>query len=439
MGLKMLKKMMSIALLIILTTILLQQCDATEPSKVDAIIIQELDVAVSEAYIHLCFETEQERNLVLFRNGEKIINFSCSSKDTILTDAGLKQNTNYKYKVKEYRNNSFVFESNVINITTIQPTKQDFDWETYTINTHSQSTLSDIYIINRSDIWIVGEFYFDSDVAYGFIHWDGNEWAHFRIFAEVPPTNYQSNIRPTGVYAFDSKNVWFSAGSVFHWDGETLTPYWLSNFEGNTNPLFEKGQFVRKIWGDSNAKTIYVCGDQGALAVFRDNKWESIPTNLDFDLLDIWGYESAITKMPEVICATSELSISKNILIKILNINQVNFIPWDQQIFLFTLWTNKGFPIFAGGSQSYSNSNGKWQFINLDEEFIPYKIRGSSLNNIFICGSNAKIFHFNGRNWRNVSNNINAESYLTQITIKDNIVVIGGEYNGIISIHITQL
>lgn len=434
----MFKKMLGLSLIFLIVITLTQSCDTTEPKIVANISIQELDVAVRETYIHLSFKSEKDRKLSLFRNGNSIFDFNCSSKDTIITDSALTQNTYYKYRVSEYDNNDFVFESNELNITTLQPTKHDFNWQTYSFETQSQSTLSDIFVINTNDVWVVGEFYFDSDVAYGFIHWDGNEWTHFRLFSKVPPTNYQSNIHPTGVYAFDSKNIWFSAGSVFHWDGDTLTPFWLSKFDGNLKSIFEEGQFARKIWGDKKSKVLYVSGDKGALAVYKNDTWSRITTDTDSDILDLWGFENPITEDTEVICATTKFSISDNNMIKITKNNNIEIIPWDQPKFLFSLWTNKGFPIFAGGNRYYLNSTQKWEPIDLNEEFTPYEIRGYSLNNIFMSGSNSKVFHFNGINWRNVSNNINSKTNLTKISVRENIVVIGGENNGIISIHITQ-
>ncbi len=430
--------MISLTIIILIALTLLHSCDTTEPKTEKNITIQEYDVAVTEAYIHLFFESKQKRDLQLYRDGELIYNFFCCEKDTIIVDTSLTVSKSYKYSVKQRNNNTIVAESNRITVTTLVPTSHDFVWETYDLGVQSPSTLSDIYIINDNDIWVVGEFYFDSNVAYGFIHWDGNEWTHIRLFAEVPPANYQANIRPTGVYAFDSNNVWFSAGSVFHWDGKILTPFWLSHFEGNTNPLFEKGQFARKIWGDTNSNEIYVCGDQGALAVYRDNRWESIYTNIDYNILDLWGYKNPATQMLEIICSATDFSSLSNAMIKITKTRGVEIIPWDQHTFLLTLWTNKGFPIFAGGSEYYSNSWGKWEIININEEFIPSKIRGTSLNNIFICGSKNALVHFNGNNWKNINNSFSSGTSFMQIAMNKRVVALGSEKNGTMSIHIIK-
>lgn len=110
------------ALLTIIVLTLLYSCDTIEPQIEKNISILEYDVAVMEAYIHLSFESKQKRNLQLFRDNKLIDNFVCNKKDTIIVDTALTESKSYKYKVKEINSNTIVAESNVITVTTLQPT-----------------------------------------------------------------------------------------------------------------------------------------------------------------------------------------------------------------------------------------------------------------------------------------------------------------------------
>ncbi len=112
------KKILLLLTILTLTTAFLQNCDTTEPKIEENIILQKLDVAVTEAYLHISFE------------GERITDFICTQKDTVITDTALTQSTNYKYKINEYENNSVISESNNLSLSTLEPTSHDIIWET---------------------------------------------------------------------------------------------------------------------------------------------------------------------------------------------------------------------------------------------------------------------------------------------------------------------
>lgn len=111
--------------------LLTQSCDTTEPKVDKNITIYEIDVAVREAYIHLSFENKKDRKLVVFRDRENILSFSCSNKDTIITAKSLEQSADYKYELKEYKDNTVISESNGINLATFDSSMYDIIWETH--------------------------------------------------------------------------------------------------------------------------------------------------------------------------------------------------------------------------------------------------------------------------------------------------------------------
>ncbi|PID56834.1 MAG: hypothetical protein CR986_09915, partial [Ignavibacteriae bacterium] len=156
------KKILLLLTTLTLTTAFLQNCDTTEPKIEENILLQEIDVAVKEVYLHITFESAKRRTISLFRNNVKVEDIICTTKDTIVVDTALSKSTIYNYQVEEYNQSSTIGKSNTIELTTLAPTTHDFQWEEYTFGNY-QSFLYDVAIIEdstgRKEIWAVGEIY----------------------------------------------------------------------------------------------------------------------------------------------------------------------------------------------------------------------------------------------------------------------------------------
>ena len=132
-------------------------------------------------------------------------------------------------------------------------TSHNFVWRIDTLGDGNSSVLKDVAIIDQSNIWAVGQVYLTdsagqfSEPEYGFAIWDGAEWT-LRRYQVMNPTGSTSNLHPRGVIAFGSNDIWFASGGVFHWNGSTMTSYWINNFPGNPNPILSSGQSVEKLW-----------------------------------------------------------------------------------------------------------------------------------------------------------------------------------------------
>jgi len=61
--------------------------------------------------------------------------------------------------------------------------------------------------------------------------------------------------------------------------------------------------------------------------------------------------------------------------------------------------------------------------------YLPKKIRGEGLNNIFVSGPFGGVSHFNGVDWHKYQNTFNPETDLRGIYVKNNFVFIVG-YDG---------
>lgn len=396
-------------LLIILLSVVFQSCNTTEPPPlVGSIKITEIDVAVIEAYLNIQIENpSNNREVVIERNGEKVISFTASKTDTAITDTGLTENSLYKYKARLIEKGKLVSESSEIGITTMQPTSHEFTWQTFTFGEHSSSSLYDVAMIDENNIWAVGEIYTKDSYTYdslgnwidpyNAVHWDGNKWELKRIYYQYNGQNLWSPIR--AVFAFNKNDIWFGIGSIIHWNGSEFISM-------STSTAFQSA--INKIWGTSR-NNLYIVGNNGSIAHYNGSSWQRIESETDWDIYDVFGYTNSITSQEEIICASTNPNNYANCtILKITDKTKVERINLTTQRLTGSAWTNKGFPIYTTGDGIFTNKNGSWEEIKLPVNYVTSKIRGNGLNDIFLCGVLGLVAHYNGKDWKVYSNVYNA-------------------------------
>ena len=101
------------------------------------------------------------------------------------------------------------------------------------------------------------------------------------------------------------------------------------------------------------------------------------------------------------------------------------YIPWPYTR-LYGVWFNSPHYIYIVGDGAYVYGNNSLKTINLYTNFFLTRVKGSALNDIYICSSDARIYHFNGINWSGVYNGVYGK--YEGMDVKGNIVVLVG-YN----------
>jgi len=348
------------------------------------------------------------------------------SADTLLYINSLLTKTTYTFQASGHSSLSRI-TSNKLSVITMDTTSRDFNLQSFTLGEFG-SIVHDVVALGNTSYIAVGEFYLiDETQPYGLAIYRHGEWTFHKLKAELPTTG-TTFIFPDGVLAFSLSEMWFANGSVFYWDGINVQPFWISKFPGNPNPIFSDGQFARKIWGNSNSN-IYVAGDLGALAHFDGINWKKIESNTASNITDIWGPDINFSSNSTIYCAATDFSLQNNGIIKVFEDNsKVEQYNWDTGEFIVTLWLKAEFPIYAAGAETFVNINGVWDIIEFNSSSVPLKIRGRELNDIFVAGSRGLLMHYNGVNWYKISDQVLESDYLSSISLYNNNIIIGGQF-----------
>ena len=128
-------------------------------------------------------------------------------------------------------------------------TSNNFTWQTYTFGGDAGgSLLKDVAIINDTDIWAVGTIGLTDSSGkpdpqpYSLAHWDGTSWTLSKVFYHfIGDSSILTNMQ--GILYFDQRDIWFAAGSIFHFDGQST----VLSFD-RTQQL-AGNQTIDKLWG----------------------------------------------------------------------------------------------------------------------------------------------------------------------------------------------
>lgn len=417
-------------LLAIISVVNLWSCRVTEPPETDNSVIKltALEASVNEAWLRVEVENSiPGRSLVLQRNGQDLLSFS-SQKDTILTDTTVDAANSYNYIVVSRTNNSITSRSNEVSLSTLHPTSHERVWEYYTFGESSSCSFRDVAIINENDIWAVGVFFLRDSTGqliyrpYNAVHWNGREWEMKTIDFTYYYGGGPSDI--TSVYAFASDNVLVSDGScVMRWDGSKWGQFGTLFF-----PDRQIGE-VYGMWGTSE-RNLYGAGPLGSIVHFDGHTWRKIESNTNANINDVWGTVDPLTGNETVYCAvTNILAPGDRKILKITGMTKVDSISWNQGRQIKSVWTTSGFPLYTAGEGLFDNRHGHWTEDQRVPSKFSQKIRGTGINNMFVCGDYGLLGHYNGKEWYFYNKNYILNSDFLSIAVKDNIVVAVG-YSG---------
>ncbi|GAB4371778.1 MAG: hypothetical protein Kow0042_14720 [Calditrichia bacterium] len=258
-------------------------------------------VAVTEADLRLQVNPLPGKEPLEIRRGDSLIfRGALHTADTTVTDTGLLPAHHYTYTATLFQEGKPAAYSPPLQITTLDTTSHDFQWEIIEIpSPFGSGVLYDVAIVNEIDIWAVGEIYADSAQPwrrYNAVHWDGQQWELIRI-------PYMYNGQPWYhpmklVFRFENGEVWFGGNGIVKWDG-----YSYSNVE--INPSAWGNVAVNKAWGNS-PNNVYIVGNNGTIARYDGRSWRRIESGTDLDIYDIWGLFNKSSGELEILCTGSK-------------------------------------------------------------------------------------------------------------------------------------
>ena len=170
---------------VFLIIIFFSNCNTTEPDNRLEISVE--DVSCTEAWIKVTGETGNE--ITLNRDGKEVERLTLKSSSQTIYDDSLLPNTNYQYQVSGIGNQESPegTSSNQLQVTTLDTTSHDFTWQTFTFGGDGgSSTLYDVAIVDKNNIWAVGEINIaDTSIngytMYCYVKWNGIDWEYGRL------------------------------------------------------------------------------------------------------------------------------------------------------------------------------------------------------------------------------------------------------------------
>lgn len=422
------------SLILVLFIALAISCNTAEPPDNEQIKLIVEEVSCTEAWLKLISEkVNLPVDVIIKSDNNYVRNITLNSTDQIIYIDSLMPNENYVFQVVS--GSPLFISSNRINVQTLDTTRHNLNFQEFEFNIlSSSSTIEDIEIIDDHNILAVGEFYpiETGDKKYSLLEWNGMKWEFLRLLTKRLNTNDSILISPTGIFSFSTNNIWLAAGSIFHWDRKKVTPYWVSNFPGNQNPLLNPGQFIRKIWGASETD-IYGCGEKGALVHFDGKTWKRIETNTEYNFTEIVGIKNKHTEKLEIYLLAVDIFSNDSRVYKLTNNSEIEIINLNLG-YLYSFWTNNGINFYVSSEKFYFNNTEAWQEIKLNTSRPILNMEGASLNDLYVVGADQFFAHYNGITWFTYKKSHGANLYYNAIAVRKNKTVIGGISNGSVEI-----
>jgi len=410
-----------VGIYVIYLALLQISCNTTDPPDNEQNISLKLeDVSCTEAWIELTTTNLPLPATVTFKRTNsagdtksQILNLNTN--DSLLYIDSLSPNQAYQYQASSIENPA---TSNELSVTTMDTTSHNFTFETFTFGgTAGSSVLYDVAIFSADNIWCVGEIYVadtsqNGYTTYNAVYWDGNQWELKRIHyygscsaVEYPPLK--------AIWAFSENDIVITNGGSIGWfDGSIV------NLDCRVNPLLTGA--INKIWGSSSSD-LYVVGNSGNIAHYNGQSWTRIESGTTTDINDVWGTSDDIENWT-VYCAVSFVLQTGDKKILKINYNSVDSLTWNTGRRVHSVWTNSENYLYTGGGGIFENKRGYWNEITEVPLYYSRNIRGSDLNNLFVCGDFGFYAHFNGSGWKTFSE-LSIQGIYYAVAVKGNTVI----------------
>ena len=315
-------------------------------------------------------------------------------------------------------------------------TTHDFSFTQYDLGGNAGSSdFKDAVIVNDTLAYAVGEIFTTDSTgkpdpeAYSLAVWNGNKWSLRRLYFQDSGNN-ELLVPIRGVIIFNAADIWFAAGSIFHWDGaSSITQMSLSRLT-----LPDSSATIEKLWGLSS-NSIYGVGDAGTIVHYANGVWTRMQSGTNYDLTDVWGSPDGSVIWA---CGWRNYSVdtAQGILLRsdgtdwttVWKRGSNTTTPYGDAI--SSLWgqthlfTSSNFGVYI---QSMSGIDTALQSLSVSH--FPYRIRGSAENNVVMVGDFGMIWHYNQKGWKQI-NITSLDQPLYSVAVSTNMIIaVGSDYS----------
>jgi hypothetical protein len=321
----------------------------------------------------------------LYVNGKEEKMYTSISNETVYTDTGLTEGTEYRYSVKAYEGEKLKDTSNVLKTKTLSTTSHEIEWEVDTLGSPGDQ-LRDVWGLDENNVWAVG-YVEMSGTTSGIIKWDGTSW---QPYASTQGVKY-------GIYGFDENNLVYvgessNTGIIGIWNGSTWTIYHRDYFQSQGFTAYP----LNAVWG-SSPEDIWAVGQRGTLVHWDGEKWKKVDLSLpeDFIFWDIHGTDS------------DDVYAAGNVENEEYKLFHFDGNQWNEILsgesggnLQPTVYSPRRDVVYFLDLQLYRIVNGVTEEITLpNKRSAIYKIRGSGTNRIVTVGVYTEVFYYNGSSW----------------------------------------
>jgi uncharacterized membrane protein len=407
-----------------------------KPKYTQCISLTADEIRVTEAWLKVKFtDTTVNRSFKIVRDGQTTFTGRIvTSTDTVLLDKNLLPNHIYKYKALRLVD-AVAVDSVLLDVPTMDITSHEFTWQVDTVSTGSTCVVNDVFIVNDTCVYIVGQLNeLDSlgkkkGGVYGVGIWNGQKWKTVKLNDEQ-----NDPIVPLrGITVFGNTDIWFAAGSVYRWDGVSLQ----ATLSISRLTLPNANATIEKIWGRSNSD-IYGVGTEGTIIHYDGTNWQLMESGTDVNLTDVWGSPDG-----SVVWAAGYYDDKAGTyLFKYDGTNwkmmydgtssRSHLTPDSISGVITSVWTNSNNKVFVGAGAGIflleDKANWKSRLVTPLGwlRTLPGGMRGNDINDMFIVGTYGFIGHYNGSTCKQYSQFYSNKNIIYSVAQKGNLVVAVG-------------
>lgn len=419
-----------------------EPCLTCPPPYVQTIFLDTTYVEPTEIGVRVqVTDSSGTSTIQLFRDTIEIFSKRVLATDTTIIDDSLLPARIYRYKAYRLTNGQRVDSSNVLTVRTMDTTSHNFTWEIDTLGDGANSVLYDVAIVNDTLAYAVGEIYKRDSTGqfeyppYGLAIWNGKNWTLKKLYYRISSgdTIVLSNIR--GMLYFSPSEIWFTAGSIFRWDGiSSVTQLSLSRLD-----LPDPHATIEKIWGTSSSN-LYGVGNAGTIVHYENGTtWRQLESGTDVSLLDVWGSPDGSTVWT---CGYYSDRLGTFLL-------RYQGIRWelaydgtraefqirsDSLSGAYTsVYTSTARSIYLGSSAGVyhtpTTTRGEGKRLSFTPDYFPgfpRRLRGNADNDLILVGDYTMIAHFNGMTWRYFNEFRQSDMHFNSVAQKGDFVVAVG-------------
>ncbi|MFH1851102.1 MAG: hypothetical protein ABIA75_02025 [Candidatus Neomarinimicrobiota bacterium] len=272
-------------------------------------------------------------------------------------------------------------------------TSHNFVWEIDSFGV-SLSYFNNVTITDDGEIWAVGKISNDS-TYFGAIVWDGENW---NIVQLDGPTVSTPSLEPNAIKYFSENDIWFAAGSIFHYDGLETNIIWQRDF-------YNSDESVTELWAH-NENDIYFVGDEGTIVYWDGSSCEKLETPNYAKLISVSGSSDG----EYVFAAGYDIMIPTNTTALMIHegvVEELYYADYLRPQSSSDLGAISSVSVW-GDTAYFVTRQGLWKYNYLTEESIidngiyDYSYRAlmvQSPNDIYMVGGGFQYVHYNGAAW----------------------------------------